>query len=162
MTLYEIDQAIIDALEGAIDPETGEVMDDALLASYEKLQEDRDTKIENIGLFIKNLEAEADAVKLEAKKLTARAKASENKAEHLRSYLQHSLAGERFSTPRLNVSYRKSQKVEVDHVRLLDIPDNLLRYKDPEPDKTAIKEILKSGGTVPGCELVDSVSMIIK
>ena len=162
MTLYEIDQAIIDTYENAVDQETGEIIDAELWDAYDQLQEDREQKIENIGLYIKNLESDADAIKEEAKKLTLRAKLAENKAERLRGYLQHSLAGEKFNTPRLSVSYRKSQKVEVDHVRLMDIPDNLLRYKDPEPDKTAIKEILKSGGTVPGCELVDSVSMIIK
>lgn len=157
MTLYEIDQAIIDALEGAIDPETGEVMDDALLASYEKLQEDRDAKIENIGLFIKNLEAEADAVKLEAKKLTARAKASENKAEHLRSYLQWRLAGEKFTTPKLKISYRNSKKVNITDLEAL--PEEFLRYKEPEPDKTKIKDAIKAGQDVPGAEVVEQTTM---
>lgn len=162
MTLYEIDRAIEDTLLLAIDPETGEVKDEALLDQFEQLQMDRDQKIENIGCFIKNLEADAAAIKAEAKNLAARAKAAENKAEHLREYLQFCLGGEKFNTPRLAVSFRHSKKVEVDPDRLYDIPEEYLRYKEPEPDKKAIGDALKAGQDIPGCELVENVSMIIK
>ena len=63
MTLYEINNAIIQELEGAVDPETGEIVDEALLAEYEQLQLDRETKVENVGLYIKNLEADAKAIR---------------------------------------------------------------------------------------------------
>lgn len=165
MTLYEIDQAIMAALEGAIDPETGEVLDDALMADYEQLQMDRETKIENIGCYIKNLEADAAAIKAEAKNLTARAKVCENKAEHLRNYLQFCLDGQKFQSSKLAVSFRKSQAVNVDIGILLAYPDecdDYLRYKEPEADKAKIKAALKAGEIIPGCELVDNVSMIIK
>ena len=162
MTLYEINEAIQEALEAAVDPETGEITDDALLAQYEQLQMDRDQKVENIGLFIKNLEADAAAIKAETKNLAARAKAAENKAEHLRSYLQFCLDGEKFQSPRLAVSFRHSKKVEVDPARLYEIPDDYLRYKEPEPDKKAIGDALKAGQDIPGCQLVENVSMIIK
>lgn len=162
MTLYEIDKAIQEALEGAVDPESGEIIDEGLLAAYDQLRMDRDQKIENIGLYIKNLEADAAAIKAEAKNLTARAKAAENKAEHLRNYMQFCLNGQKFQSPRLSVSFRRSQKVEVDQNRLFEIPDDYLRYKDPEVDKKRVSEALKAGEDIPGCTLVDSVSMIIK
>lgn len=162
MTLYEIDKAIQEALEGAVDPESGEIIDEELLAAYDQLRMDRDQKVENIGLFIKNLEADAAAIKAEAKNLTARAKAAENKAEHLRNYMQFCLNGQKFQSPRLSVSFRRSQKVEVDQNRLFEIPDDYLRYKDPEVDKKRVSEALKAGEDIPGCTLVDSVSMIIK
>lgn len=162
MTLYEIDQAIMEALEGATDPETGEIIDEALLAEYEQLQMDRETKIENIGCFIKDLEADAKAIREEEKALAERRRAAENKAEHLRQYLQFCLAGEKFQSARLAVSFRHSKKVEVDQNKIYDIPDEYLRYKEPEPDKKAIGEALKAGEAVPGCQLIESVSMIIK
>lgn len=162
MTLYEIDNAIREVLESAADPETGELVDEALLEQYDKLIMDRDQKVENIGLYIKNLEADAAAIKAEAKNLTARAKAAENKAEHLRNYMQFCLDGQKFQSPRLSVSFRRSQKVEVDQNRLFEIPDDYLRYKDPEVDKKRVSEALKAGEDIPGCTLVESVSMIIK
>lgn len=162
MTLYEIDKAIQEALEGAVDPESGEIIDEELLAAYDQLRMDRDQKVENIGLYIKNLEADAAAIKAEAKNLTARAKAAENKAEHLRNYMQFCLNGQKFQSPRLSVSFRHAKKVEVDQNRLFEIPDDYLRYKDPEVDKKRVSEALKAGEDIPGCTLVDSVSMIIK
>lgn len=162
MTLYEIDNAIREVLESAADPETGELVDEALLEQYDKLIMDRDQKVENIGLYIKNLEADAAAIKAEAKNLTARAKAAENKAEHLRNYMQFCLDGQKFQSPRLSVSFRRSQKVEVDQNRLFEIPDDYLRYKDPEVDKKRVSEALKAGEDIPGCTLVESISMIIK
>lgn len=162
MTLYEIDNAIREVLESAADPETGELVDEELLEQYDKLIMDRDQKVENIGLYIKNLEADAAAIKAEAKNLTARAKAAENKAEHLRNYMQFCLNGQKFQSPRLSVSFRRSQKVEVDQNRLFEIPDDYLRYKEPEVDKKRVSEALKAGEDIPGCTLVDSVSMIIK
>ena len=162
MTLYEIDNAIREVLESAADPETGELVDEELLEQYDKLIMDRDQKVENIGLFIKNLEADAKAIKEESKNLAARAKAAENKAEHLRNYLEFCLGGEKFQTPRLSVSFRHAKKVEVDPDMLDAIPEQYLRFKDPEPDKKAIGDALKAGEEIPGCGLVDSVSLIIK
>lgn len=162
MTLYEINNAIQDVLDYALDPETGEILDDALMASYDQLRMDRDEKIENIGCFIKNLEADAKAIREEEKSLADRRRAAENKAEHLRNYLQFCLAGQKFQSPRLAVSFRKSKKVVFDEAHLYDVPDDYLRYKEPELDKKLVAEALKAGEVIPGCELVESVSMIIK
>lgn len=162
MTLYEIDKAIVIATEMAVDPETGEINDEAMLQTLEQLKIDREHKIENIGCYVKNLEADAKAIKEESRNLAARAKAAENKAEHLRQYMQFCLGEEKFQTPRLSVSFRHTKKVEVDADMLDAIPDQYLRFKDPEPDKKAIGDALKAGEVIPGCELVESVSMIIK
>ena len=70
------------------------------------------------------------------------------------------LAGEKFETSRAVCSFRKSQKVEI--TDLDKIPDDYLRYKTPEPDKTAIKAAIKDGISVEGAELIDSISMSIK
>lgn len=162
MTLYEINKSIVEVLEKSIDPETGEFISDAYLEDYEQLQMERSEKIENIGLYIKNLEADAKAIKEEASNLTDRARSMENKAKHLRYYMQSCLGEQKFQTTRLSVSFRHTKKVEVDDDYLDVIPEEFLRFKDPEPDKKAIGDALKSGEYVPGCSLVDNVSMIIK
>jgi len=161
MTLWEIDKNIEAILEDAIDPETGEISED-LFEQYEKLQMDRDQKVENIVCYIKDLKAEAAAIKEEKANLDKRARSAENKADRLKQYLEFCLHGEKFSSPRGSVSYRKTTKVEVDENRLNEVPERFLRYKDPEVDKKAVTEALKAGEDVPGCTLVDSVSVIIK
>lgn len=160
MTLYEIDKNIEEAFDKAIDPDTGEIISEEAYAEFCQLNMDRDTKIENVGLWIKDLNAEATAIKAEADNLTARRRAIENKVKGLQSYIDYALEGEKFKTPRLSVSYRKSSSVVVSDIR--ELPERFLRYREPEADKNAIKEALKAGETVNGAELVENMSIIIK
>ena len=77
MNLYEIDAAILDC----VDMETGEVIDEDKLDS---LSVERDVKIENICCWIKNLKAEAEALKAEKESFAKRQKTAENKMESLK------------------------------------------------------------------------------
>ncbi len=158
MTLYEINSAIENTFYSLIDPETGEIIGDT--AALDELQIQRDEKVENIALFIKNLKAEAEAIKAEEKKLADRRRTCENRVSWLNKYLANSLQGEKFKTARVSVSWRKTQSVDVPDVWKL--PEDYRRYKDPEPDKARIKEDLKKGIEIEGAELVDSLSMIVK
>lgn len=158
MTLYEINSAIENTFYSLIDPETGEIIGDT--AALDELQIQRDEKVENIALFIKNLKAEAEAIKAEEKKLADRRRTCENRVSWLNKYLANSLQGEKFKTARVSVSWRKTQSVDVPDVWKL--PEDYRRYKDPEPDKARIKEDLKKGIEIEGAELVDNLSMILK
>lgn len=156
MNLYDIEYEIMNC----VDPETGEIIDEQRL---DALQMAREKKIENILLWIKNLKSEADAIKTEEKSLADRRKADEKKAESLTQYVQNVLNGEKFKTPRVAVSYRRSESVVVDDVKLMmEVCDDYLKYKDPEPDKAKIKAALKDGVVVPGCHLEERQNMTIK
>lgn len=153
MTLYEIDQAIMDC----IDSETGDIIDAELLDS---LQMERTEKIENVACWIKELKAEAEALKSEKMAFAERQRVAENKAESLKNWLAYVLNGEKFKTTRASVSFRATDKVEITDIMQLD--ESFLRYKEPEADKTAIKEAIKAGQEVAGATLVSSTSVIIK
>ena len=158
--LYEIDLDIQKAIEDGIDQETGEILDDKLSETLDALDKERDDKIEAVGLYRKDILAEADAVKAEADKLTERYKALIKKADSLKGYISKALDGKKFSTPRLSVSYRKSQSTEITDICL--IPRDYLKFPDPEPKKDAIKKALKAGKDIPGATLKENVSTIIK
>lgn len=153
MKLYEIDEAIMEC----VDLETGEVIDTEQL---DKLQMEREAKLENVACWIKELKAEAEALKAEKQRLADRQKVAENKMESLKKYLAYALDGQAFKTTRASVTFRKSQAVEIADIYKLD--ENYLRYKEPEADKTAIKEALEAGQTVAGATLVENTSVIIK
>ena len=158
MKLYEIDNAIFDC----IDLETGEVIDTERL---DALHMERDAKIENVALWIKDLKAESEAIKAEKMALAERQRVAENKAESLKKWLAYALDGQKFSTAKCAVSFKKTEKVEISDVgmiRLMKEHDELLTYKEPEPNKTAIKQALKDGLTVQGVQLVQNMSTIIK
>ena len=159
MTIYEIDNEIMNC----IDMETGEVIDTDKL---NELQMERDAKIENVALWIKELKAEAEAIKNEKQALAERQRVAENKAESLKNWLAYALNGEKFKTAKCSISYRNSESVEVTEEgleALMREHEYLLTCKAPEPNKKAIKDAIKNDGlTVAGIQLVQKTSTIIK
>lgn len=162
MTLYEIDEEIQELLS-EVDPETGELITD--YAALDALLMEREAKIENIVLFIKNLSSDVRELKAEEAALAERRKKAEKKAERLREYVSHALGGERFQTPRCCVSFRKSTALELGEgftEWAKEHASTLLRYKEPEPDKTAIQAALAGGAEIPNAKLVQNTTMTIK
>lgn len=153
MTLYEIN----DQITACVDIETGEILDQEALRALELAF---DEKIEGIALWIKNLLAEAKAIKEEKDNLAARQKTCENKAESLKNYLAFALCGEKFKTPKVSISFRKSESVQVDDVTKLD--DDYLKYAAPTVDKTKVKQALKAGIELQGVQLVTNQNIQIK
>lgn len=159
MTLYEIDREMALALSESIDLETGEILDEEMAERFEQLSLDRDDKIENICCFIKNLRAEAEALKAEKMAFAARQKSAENKAESLTKYLSSILNGEKFDSVKAKVSWRKSEAVQIDDISAL--PAEYVSYT-PAADKAEIKKALKAGKEIAGATLVTNQNMVIK
>ena len=160
MKLYEIDNAIDELIRNSVDPETGEVMD--ITDELDALQMEREDKLESVALVIKNLTAEATAIRNEEKALADRRKTAENRVEWLKGYLMQSLAGQKFSTPKVAVSFRSTTAVfiEDDAEFLKDHPE-YARIKT-EIDKSALKDALKNGAEVSGAALENRTSMIVR
>ena len=152
--LYEIDQAILDC----IDQETGEIIDRARL---DALQMERASKIEGVACWIKNLAADAAAYKAEKEAFAEREKAALKKAEGLKAWLADALGGQKFSTWRCAVAFRRSEAVEITDEAAL--PREMKTEKRTyTPNKTAIKAAIKAGEYVPGACLVDKLNASVK
>lgn len=158
MNLYEIEQEIM----SCVDMETGEIVD---CEKLDALTMERDKKIENIALWVKNLEADAKAYKEEKDNFAQKQKSAENKAKSLKEYLSRFLDGTAYKSTKVNVFFRTSKAVDVFDISALmtmDDCDNYLKYNEPEPDKTAIKNAIASGVNVPGCQIVENQNIQIK
>lgn len=162
MKLYEINSE----LENLIDTETGEIAD---VAFFEELSMERTAKIEGIALFIKNLDSDAAALKAEETALSERRRVAENTAARLKEFLTNMLTdGEKFETPRVKLSWRKSKSVRVlipesDFIKWAKIVNPaLLSFKEPTISKSAIKEVLESGGEITAATIVESNNLQIK
>lgn len=153
MNLYEIDSAILDC----VDAETGEIFD---MDKFEELSLTRDAKVENICLWIKNLKAEAEALKAEKDAFAARQKAAENKMESLKRYISGYLEGTSFESAKVKVSFRKSESLEI--LEGAVIPDEYLKFKEPEVNKTDLKKAIKEGLLLPGVSIVENQNIQIK
>ena len=160
--LYDIDQEILDC----VDLETGEILDGEKLTA---LQMEREKKLEGVALWVKDLKAEAEAVKAEADKLNSRKKALDNKIDSIKTWLLAALNGEKLKTPRCNVYQTHSQKVVIDDEKALidmfmgsSFGEKFLRMKEPEIDKNALKDSMKQGYEYEFAHLEETESVVIK
>lgn len=153
-SIYEINQSILDCL----DAETGEIIDaerlDALLM-------EKDQKIENVVCWIKNLVSDAEAIKAEKEALAEREAKCRKKAEDLKNWLSKILEGQKFSTAKCAVSFRKSTKLEILDAEIIP-KEFMVETVTTKPDANAIKAMLKNGQQVNGCTLVENHNIQIK
>ena len=161
-SLYEINQEILDC----VDAETGEILD---VEKLDALQMEREAKLEGVALWVKDMKAEAEAVKEEADKLTARRKALENRMESVKAWLLQALNGEKLKTARCSVYQTRSQRLKVvnetalvSFIQTLNDPGLFLRFPEPELKKDEIKKALKNDFAIPGAELEATESVVIK
>lgn len=160
MNLFEIGEEIYQALMCAVDQETGEIIDEEAKARFDALSLQQDKKIEGIALFVKNLTAEAEAIKTEKMAMAKRQVSAERKAEWLKGYLAAYLNGEKFSTGRVAIGWRKSEQVQVT-IDAENLPE-AYRKVTYEANKTELKNALKGGVEIDGVELVQKNSIQIK
>jgi hypothetical protein len=152
--LYEVNRELL----ACIDPDTGEILD---IEKFENLSISKSQKIENIALYIKNLQADALAFETEGKAFAERKAKAQKKIESLQRYLSDVLAGENFSTKKCVVSFRRSQKLEVTNTA--QIPKEFIKYETTESvDKNAVKAAIKAGQAVEGCRIVENFNISVK
>lgn len=158
MSIYEIDDAIL----SLVDMETGEIEDEK---RCDELQMERKQKVENIGCYYKNLVAEAKAMAEEEANLAQRRKAVENKAKRIKNLLAYAMKGDKFESPKLRCSYRKAKSVQVDDSFVAwaqEHAGDLLTYKEPTPNRTAIKAALADGREIEHAEIITSEILQVK
>ena len=164
LKLYEIDSAIEELTDLLVD-ENGEI-NPVVEAEINQLEIDRERKIANIGLTVKNLNSWVEGLKVEEANLRAKRKTAERQIEWFKNYLNSVLQGEKVKTPTLTIGYRKSESVEIDPFCDLALinknhPDLVsIEYK---PSKSAIKEYIKQTGiSFEGITIKEKTNIQIK
>ena len=152
-SLYEINKSIEELTEKMVDPETGEINEE-VMAQLEQLDMDMDEKLENYGLVMKQLMAEASILIDESKALKRRAEVKLNKYGRMEQLVKMVQNGKPKEYKRVKFGFRPSQSVEVVNEEL--VPDEYCIFKtDRKPQKREIKKLLNEGKEVPGCVLVE-------
>jgi hypothetical protein len=160
MRLYEISQAYRALLDH--EPEQGSDLEADWLELLDTIEGSLQDKAQNIGLYVRELTAEAEAVKAEEQRLTARRRALENKADRLREYLERELtfAGiDKVKTELVTVSIQSNPpSVEITG----EVPAEYLVAQEPKVDKRGILEALKAGQELSFAQITQGRSLRIK
>ena len=162
-SLFEIDREIMACVklensDDYVNTETGEIIDAAAL---DALKMEIPKKLENLGCWILNLKAEEKMLSEQEKRFKERKDAAKRKRESLESYVGAFLQGKPYKCTNCEFKWRISESVKVDG-DIYKIPDDYLRYKEPEPDKTKIKKALKDGVEIAGCSLEVKNNLSVK
>ena len=127
------------------------------------------TKIENYGFVIRNMEAFGDAIKAEESRLAVRRLAYEKRVDSIKSYLLDNMQAckiTKIECPAFTIAVQ-ANPVAVDVLDEAAIPAKYISTPEPKPpvpapDKNAIKAALKEGKIIPGCALKQSMKLVIK
>lgn len=161
--LFAIDREIaacvkLEDSENYVNTETGEVID---VEALDALKMERETKLRNIGCWMLNLEAEEKMLADQEKRFKERKDAVKRKRESLKSYVGAYLDGKPWKCTECEFKFRTSESVSFAG-DIFKVPDDYLRYKEPELDKAKIKKALKSGIEIYGCALEVKNNLSVK
>ena len=159
-SLYEIAGIYRQVLD--MEPESDDEFG-AMMTALDEVQGELSEKADNIVKYIRNLSAEAEALKAEEAALYKKRKAVENKAERLKAYLaaQMTLCGlKELKAGLFKLRFQPTQPA----ISIVDesvVPEKFHRVK-VEIDKLAIRDALKAGEEVPGIEVQRGETLVIR
>ena len=165
--IYPLSEQIELALSQAYDPETGEltIPEEEMFQRINQIQMDYEMKLDGIVCEIKNLTADAEAIKAEEDRLAERRKRCESRRDRLKRLMAWLLQGEQWQNSRHKITYRKSSVVVLDDDFVKWAEENapgLLKQKEPEPRKTEIAAALKAGFFVEHAHMETKTNIQIK
>jgi hypothetical protein len=140
--------------------ELTEQLEQALIINKDELQH----KSIQYGYVIKSLSDNVDAIDAEIKRLQGIKKVNENAIDRLKDTLSSAMqlfGIPELKTPTLKINFRKSEQVVVNDVNALPSDYKTIKVTE-QPDKIKIKQAIKSGEDVVGCELLTVQSIQIK
>lgn len=164
MTLYEISNDYINFITAV---ENGEIPEEAIQDTLDSIEGEFNEKIESIACLIKNINAEAEAIKLEADNLKQRADAKIRHSERLKEYLLSALEAtdkKKVETTRAVVSWRPTESVliENDEQFCEMYPCLAKETVSIKPIKSEVKKAIKAGQTLDGAVIVVSKSLSVR
>jgi hypothetical protein len=155
-------QALQSRMETWAEEHEGDITEFPLLDELEKVTGDFKDKALSIAEWIINLRANAGAISDQAKALSARAKAIDNKADRIEAYLEKNIPpGQKLENARCRIGWRKSEKV-VCNIPALELPCEYIRVADPTPKLDELKKALKAGNQIEGVEIITNQNIQIK
>lgn len=155
---------ILDEISNMLDIPDEELTEEqrATMDAYlDELASQEASKVDAFGQFVRLESARAEALKAEAARLSARAKAAQNRIDFLRMRYLQAMQGAGLQKVRGDVytmSIRAADVVQITNTVIL--PEQYVTEKtEIVPNKIAIRDALKQGREIPGAQLAKSYSL---
>ena len=149
--IYELTQDFLTIQEMMEDPELDP---QTLTDTMEAVEGELEIKAESYAKIMKNLEGDIEALENEIRRLTSRKKAIEENIKRMKAALQGMMevtGKTKFKTDLFSFGIQKNTpSVVIDVEDVYDIPEDYLKYKAPEINKTAIREAIQQGENLEG------------
>ncbi len=164
LTLYDIGQDYLQALDLFTDPEADIPMD-AVMDTLEGIEGQMQDKAVNVAKFMQNLVASAKAIKEAEQQMARRRKAIENRATWFKEYLKNNMESAgitKIESPWFNLAIQKNPEA----VEIFDetsLPDEFKsEVVTVKIDRSAIKQALQDGVGVSGAMLTRGNRLAIR
>ena len=160
-TLYQLSEEYQELLSMALDPDIDE---EALADTLEGIEGEIEDKADGYAKVMRNLEADASAIKAEIARLTERKKHIEANIDRMKRSLKTAmrLTGKtKFKTSLFSFNIAKNPpalKIDMPD----RVPEEFLIPQEPKVDSVAIKKELKEGVVYDWCHLEQSESLRIR
>lgn len=164
MTLYEMTKAaqeLYDFLIQSVDDETAEFDEQAYKDTLEAVGVDE--KLISYAQVLKTMEANKLLIDTEIERLTKKKKSICSGIDRMKDAVYNFLKLSKLDKTQAGTfSFRinKSQAVSITNEKL--IPDEYMKPQPAKVNKLEIKKMLKSGVEIPGAELTENESVVIK
>lgn len=168
--IYELTGELLALMDLLYDEDINE---DDLLRACEAVELAIEDKADGYAKILKNMDADIRSIQSEERRLKERRQALEHRQARLKYNLESSMRAigkTKFKTELFSFGIQKNPaKVEVNNPDAFvkwcqeNGRDDLLKYRDPEVNKTALKEaIMKDGEIIDGAEVVQTEGLRIR
>ena len=161
MTLYELTSEYMELLAMLEDPDTDEAV---ILDTLEGVGGELEEKADNYARVMRQMDADAAAIKAEEERLPNRRKSLENRSAWLKSRLQNvmELTGKtKLKTELFSFSVQKNPpRCVIDNKE--EVPDEFLISQEPKIDIAGILKSMKDGVTYEWAHMERSSSLRIR
>ncbi|MED4586697.1 siphovirus Gp157 family protein [Brevibacillus choshinensis] len=138
--------------------------DESFRDTLEALEGAIEEKADNISKIIKEVSAEADAIKAEEKRLADRRRALENRNDYLKHYLEDQMRVASLSKIKTTTHtiFIGKNRASVDVLDESLVPEDYWTVPTPVLNKMAIMDQLSAGVEIPGVGLKQTESLRIR
>lgn len=163
-TLFDLTTDLLNLYEMATEPDLDA---EALQDTIDAVEGEIEVKADGYAKVIRQMDGDIATLKAEIDRLSNRKKSIENSKDRIKKSLETAMMATgktKFKTELFSFGIQKNPASLkfTDDFDMAELDDKYIKYADPEVNKQAVKDALKSGEEIAGCYLEQTESLRIR